>query len=273
LLRRRSPPGGRLAAEQDIAVPQATSSSKARKAGSAGKPPGEIIRAIAGLSDGTISLRRKIILSRSAASSRPMTTARPAGLELVVVYEGFPRYRGMAGHAMEALAQGIRESADETMVRHVVSRAAFLGDGRRRGLGIGEDVGDRKGEALSRPRDDAGTELVAARFGTGNDDDLVRAERAQRVLRGLQSIAVADLATSFQPARAQHVNGVLQPLLGDLSRIVDVGEPASKRGERHRADDAYLLAVARRRVADLLDEPPVHERLVGQRFVLVEPNL
>lgn len=43
------------------------SSSKARKAGSAGKPPGEIIRAIAGLSDGTISLRRKIILSRSAA--------------------------------------------------------------------------------------------------------------------------------------------------------------------------------------------------------------
>ena len=47
--------------------------------------------------------------------------------ELVVVYEGFPHYGGIAGHDMEALAQGIRESADEDTVRHYVSQAAYLG--------------------------------------------------------------------------------------------------------------------------------------------------
>jgi tyrosine phenol-lyase len=47
--------------------------------------------------------------------------------ELVVVYEGFPHYGGIAGHDMEALAQGIRESADEATVRHYVSQTAYLG--------------------------------------------------------------------------------------------------------------------------------------------------
>ena len=48
--------------------------------------------------------------------------------ELVVVYEGFPHYGGLAGHDMEALAQGILESAQEPMVRHVVGQAAYLGE-------------------------------------------------------------------------------------------------------------------------------------------------
>jgi tyrosine phenol-lyase len=48
--------------------------------------------------------------------------------EQVVVYEGFPHYGGMAGHDMEALAQGIRESTDERVVRAYVSQAAHLAD-------------------------------------------------------------------------------------------------------------------------------------------------
>ena len=48
--------------------------------------------------------------------------------ELVVVYEGFPHYGGIAGHDMEALAQGIRESTDETIVRHYLSQSAYLGN-------------------------------------------------------------------------------------------------------------------------------------------------
>jgi tyrosine phenol-lyase len=47
--------------------------------------------------------------------------------ELVVVYEGFPHYGGIAGHDMEALAQGIRESADEATVRQYVEQSAYLG--------------------------------------------------------------------------------------------------------------------------------------------------
>ena len=47
--------------------------------------------------------------------------------EELVVYEGFAHYGGMAGHDMEALAQGIRGAADEATVRHVVSQAAYLG--------------------------------------------------------------------------------------------------------------------------------------------------
>ena len=48
--------------------------------------------------------------------------------ELVVVYEGFPHYGGLAGHDMEALAQGIRESTDEALIRHYVGQSAFLGE-------------------------------------------------------------------------------------------------------------------------------------------------
>jgi tyrosine phenol-lyase len=62
--------------------------------------------------------------------------------ELVVVYEGFPHYGGLAGHDMEALAQGIRESTDEALVRHYVSQSAFLaGELRRRGVPIVLPVG------------------------------------------------------------------------------------------------------------------------------------
>ena len=48
--------------------------------------------------------------------------------EQVVVYEGFPHYGGMAGHDMEALAQGIRESTDEGIVRAYVEQARYLGE-------------------------------------------------------------------------------------------------------------------------------------------------
>ncbi len=48
--------------------------------------------------------------------------------EQVVVYEGFPHYGGIAGHDMEALAQGIRESTDESVVRAYVEQARYLGE-------------------------------------------------------------------------------------------------------------------------------------------------
>lgn len=59
-----------------------------------------------------------------------------------MVYEGFPHYGGLAGHDLEALAQGIRESAAETFVRHHVAQVAFLGDAlRQAGVPIVVPVG------------------------------------------------------------------------------------------------------------------------------------
>jgi len=58
-----------------------------------------------------------------AQIAEPSARAR----ELVVIYEGFPHYGGLAGHDMEALAQGVRESVDEAIVRHYIGQSAFLG--------------------------------------------------------------------------------------------------------------------------------------------------
>ena len=87
-----------------------------------------IIREIALLSDGAVFSSKKdhfvpiggfLALNDDAIAER----AR----ELVVIYEGFPHYGGMAGHDMEALAQGIYESADEDIVRHYLGQSAYLG--------------------------------------------------------------------------------------------------------------------------------------------------
>jgi tyrosine phenol-lyase len=87
-----------------------------------------IIRAMADLSDGAVFSSKKdhfvpIGGFLAVNDDRLAQKAR----EVVVVYEGFPHYGGIAGHDMEALAQGIRESADEAIVRHYVSQAAYLG--------------------------------------------------------------------------------------------------------------------------------------------------
>lgn len=101
---------------------------KDREEGHAGRPLAEIIREIASLSDGAVFSSKKdhfVPIGGFLALNDPELAAQARAL--VVVYEGFPHYGGLAGHDMEALAQGIRESADEPTVRHYVSQAAFLG--------------------------------------------------------------------------------------------------------------------------------------------------
>jgi tyrosine phenol-lyase len=101
---------------------------KERELKHARRPLPELIREITSLSDGAVFSSKKdhfvpigglLALNDDALAQR----AR----ELVVVYEGFPQYGGLAGHDMEALAQGIRESTDEALVRHYVGQSAFLG--------------------------------------------------------------------------------------------------------------------------------------------------
>jgi tyrosine phenol-lyase len=101
---------------------------KEREPGNADRPLAAIIREIASLSDGAVFSSKKdhfvpiggmLCLNDDALAQR----AR----ELLVVYEGFLHYGGMAGHDMEALAQGIRESGDERIVRAYMAQARYLG--------------------------------------------------------------------------------------------------------------------------------------------------
>jgi tyrosine phenol-lyase len=88
----------------------------------------ELIRRIADLADGAVFSSKKdhfVPIGGILALNDDDLAERAR--ELVVVYEGFPHYGGIAGHDMEALAQGIRESTDEALVRHYVSQSAFLG--------------------------------------------------------------------------------------------------------------------------------------------------
>ena len=108
---------------------------KDREPGWAGWPLPEVIRAITELSDGAVFSSKKdhfVPIGGVLALNDDELAERAR--ELVVVYEGFPHYGGIAGHDMEALAQGIVESAQEPMVRHVVGQAEYLG-------GLLEDAG------------------------------------------------------------------------------------------------------------------------------------
>jgi tyrosine phenol-lyase len=101
---------------------------KDREPGWSSWPLREIIRAIAELSDGAVFSSKKdhfVPIGGVLAVNDDELAERAR--ELVVVYEGFPHYGGIAGHDMEALAQGIVESAQEPMVRHVIDQAAYLG--------------------------------------------------------------------------------------------------------------------------------------------------
>jgi tyrosine phenol-lyase len=94
-----------------------------------------IIREIALLADGAVFSSKKdhfVPIGGFLALNDKGLAERAR--EQVVIYEGFPHYGGLAGHDMEALAQGIHESTDEALIRHYTGQSAFLG-------GLLEDAG------------------------------------------------------------------------------------------------------------------------------------
>jgi tyrosine phenol-lyase len=101
---------------------------KKREPGYADRTLASIVREIADLSDGAVFSSKKdhfVPIGGFLALNDDGLAERAR--ELVVVYEGFPHYGGIAGHDMEALAQGIRESVDEAIVRQYVGQSAYLG--------------------------------------------------------------------------------------------------------------------------------------------------
>jgi len=102
---------------------------KERERGHEQRSMAEILREIASLADGAVFSSKKdhfVPIGGFVATSLAAIAERLR--ELVVVYEGFPHYGGMAGHDMEALAQGIREAADEEIVRSYIEQSRYLGE-------------------------------------------------------------------------------------------------------------------------------------------------
>jgi tyrosine phenol-lyase len=101
---------------------------KEREPGYAGRALAPLVRLIAEYSDGAIFSSKKdhFVPIGGFVAVSDLELARRLR-EQVVVYEGFPHYGGMAGHDMEALAQGIRESTDERIVQAYVSQVRYLG--------------------------------------------------------------------------------------------------------------------------------------------------
>ena len=101
---------------------------KEREPGYEERTLGELVRLIADHADGAIFSSKKdhFVPIGGFVAVNDLDLARRLR-EQVVVYEGFPHYGGMAGHDMEALAQGIRESTQERIVAAYVAQARYLG--------------------------------------------------------------------------------------------------------------------------------------------------
>jgi tyrosine phenol-lyase len=101
---------------------------KEREPGYESRALRDLVRLIADHADGAIFSSKKdhFVPIGGLVAVNDLELARRLR-EQVVVYEGFPHYGGMAGHDMEALAQGIRESTDERIVDAYVSQARYLG--------------------------------------------------------------------------------------------------------------------------------------------------
>jgi tyrosine phenol-lyase len=101
---------------------------KEREPGYEGRTLGELVRLIADHADGAIFSSKKdhFVPIGGFVAVNDLELGRRLR-EQVVVYEGFPHYGGMAGHDMEALAQGIRESTQERIVAAYVAQSRYLG--------------------------------------------------------------------------------------------------------------------------------------------------
>ena len=101
---------------------------KDREPGYADRTLASIVREIASLSDGAVfSSKKDHFVPIGGFLALNDDELAELARELVVIYEGFPHYGGIAGHDLEALGQGIRESLDERIVRHYVGQSAYLG--------------------------------------------------------------------------------------------------------------------------------------------------
>ena len=123
-----------------------------------------------------------------------------AARELVVVYEGFPHYGGIAGRDMEAIAQGIHETVDEAIHAHVHRPGRYLG-----GLLDERGVPDRRPRRRARrlPRREARSSPTSRRSSSPPRRSPPRSTSTAACARWSAASSPASTATSRTKARAR----------------------------------------------------------------------
>ncbi len=100
-----------------------------REAGNDGRSIRAIFLEQLSYADGcTVSAKKDAIVNIGGFLATRDEEAFEAAKELLVVFEGFPHYGGLAGRDMEALAVGIQEMVDDSYIRHRVLQVRGLGE-------------------------------------------------------------------------------------------------------------------------------------------------
>ena len=127
---------------------------------------------------------------------------------------------------------------------------------------VHDHVGDRRLEPLTSLRHDATLEPVRAALGMRGDDDLVGAERAERVLDRLERIGVPDLPARLDPLGPERGEASIESRLCLFARTVLVGHKVSDERVERRRDDKHPGLSTGRRPTDLVVQLPADHRLV-----------
>jgi tyrosine phenol-lyase len=102
---------------------------KVRERGYGEKSVARIIREIGDLTDGcTMSSKKDHLVNIGGFLALNDPEKAALAREMLVDFEGFPTYGGMAGYSMEALAQGIRECVDDAWIAYRVGQTRYLGE-------------------------------------------------------------------------------------------------------------------------------------------------
>ncbi|MBV6395226.1 MAG: Tyrosine phenol-lyase [Anaerolineales bacterium] len=99
-----------------------------REAGYGDKTVAQIVRQIGGLTDGcTMSSKKDHLVNIGGFLALDDSEKAAKARELLVDFEGFPTYGGMAGYSMEALSQGIREAVNDEWIAYRIGQTQYLG--------------------------------------------------------------------------------------------------------------------------------------------------
>lgn len=100
-----------------------------REAGQSGRSVREIFKEQMSYADGcTMSGKKDILVNIGGFFATRDDEVFEQAKELLVLFEGFPHYGGLAGRDMEAMAVGMREMVDDDYIRHRVLQVRGLGD-------------------------------------------------------------------------------------------------------------------------------------------------